>query len=187
MWHQWIPIFEVTSKVTYQMSNTLKPYLNAVRSSLTASLCLENFSSQVVERHNKPEVEARASKEMLLTPIHISRNEGERVLIEGSVNSLRVSLKIKQADEIERILCHKFTRFLMMRAENFSVLRRKAIEGYDISFLITNFHTESMYKHKLVDFIVQFMEEIDKEISEMKLAVGWRARSVAESFMSSYS
>lgn len=28
-----------------------------------------------------------------------------------------------------------------------------------------------MLKHKLVDFILQFMEEVDKEISEMKLFV----------------
>jgi hypothetical protein len=28
-----------------------------VRATLTAGLCIENFSSQVVERHNKPEVE----------------------------------------------------------------------------------------------------------------------------------
>ena len=46
------------------------------------------------------------------------------------------------------------------------------MQGYDISFLITNFHTEEMLKHKLVDFIIQFMEEVDKEISEMKLFVG---------------
>lgn len=44
-------------------------------------------------------------------------------------------------------------------------------QGYDISFLITNFHTEDMLKHKLVDFIIEFMEEVDKEISEMKLFV----------------
>jgi ARP2/3 complex 20 kDa subunit (ARPC4) len=44
-------------------------------------------------------------------------------------------------------------------------------KGYDISFLITNTHTEEMLKHKLVDFIIQFMEEVDKEISEMKLFV----------------
>lgn len=37
--------------------------------------------------------------------------------------------------------------------------------------MITNFHTEEMLKHKLVDFIIQFMEEVDKEISEMKLFV----------------
>jgi len=45
------------------------------------------------------------------------------------------------------------------------------LQGYDISFLITNYHTEEMLKHKLVDFIIQFMEEVDKEISEMKLFV----------------
>ena len=28
-----------------------------------------------------------------------------------------------------------------------------------------------MLKHKLVDFIIHFMEEVDKEISEMKLFV----------------
>ncbi|KAF9998815.1 Actin- protein 2/3 complex subunit 4 [Entomortierella chlamydospora] len=166
------------------MSNTLRPYLNAVRQTLTAAMCLENFSSQVSERHNKPEVEARASKEVLLNPLVISRNDKERVLIETSVNSLRVSIAIKQADEIERILAHKFTRFLMQRAENFVILRRKPIEGYDISFLITNSHTEQMYKHKLVDFIVQFMEEVDKEISEMKLSLNARARIVSESYLS---
>lgn len=97
-------------------------------------MCLENFASQNVERHNKPEVEARYfdeltrfSTEALLTPVTISRNENEQVLIEGSINSLRISIKIKQADDIERILCHKFTRFLMMRAENFVILRRKPV------------------------------------------------------------
>uniref|UniRef100_F8WE39 ARPC4-TTLL3 readthrough n=1 Tax=Homo sapiens TaxID=9606 RepID=F8WE39_HUMAN len=41
------------------MTATLRPYLSAVRATLQAALCLENFSSQVVERHNKPEVEVR--------------------------------------------------------------------------------------------------------------------------------
>ena len=47
------------------------------------------------------------------------------------------------------------------------------LQGYDISFLITNTHTEEMLKHKLVDFVIQFMEEVDKEISEMKLFVSY--------------
>uniref|UniRef100_A0A8C1KZ53 Actin-related protein 2/3 complex subunit 4 n=1 Tax=Cyprinus carpio TaxID=7962 RepID=A0A8C1KZ53_CYPCA len=165
---------------------TLRPYLNAVRATLQAALCLENFSSQVVERHNKPEVEVRSSKELLLQPVVISRNDKEKVLIEGSINSVRVSIAVKQADEIEKILCHKFMRFMMMRAENFFILRRKPVEGYDISFLITNFHTEQMYKHKLVDFVIHFMEEIDKEISEMKLSVNARARIVAEEFLKNF-
>lgn len=92
---------------------------------------------------------------MLLNPLIISRNEKEQVLIEASINSVRMSIRIKQQDDIERILCHKFTRFMMMRAENFVILRRKPVQGYDISFLITNFHSETMLKHKLVDFIIQ--------------------------------
>ena len=43
------------------------------------------------------------------------------------MNSIRLSIKIKQADEIERILCNKFTRFMMQRAESFIVLRRKPV------------------------------------------------------------
>ncbi|VDI19299.1 actin related protein 2/3 complex, subunit 4 [Mytilus galloprovincialis] len=164
-------------------SATLKPYLNAIKHTLTAAICVQNFNSQVVERHNKPEVEVKSSKELLLTPVVISRNEKEKVLIEGSVNSLRISIGIKQADDIEKILCHKFTRFMMQRAENFVILRRKPVEGYDISFLVTNVHTEEMFKHKLVDFIIHFMEEIDKEISEMKIALNSRARLSAEEFL----
>ncbi|KAI3613367.1 hypothetical protein CBS9595_004200 [Malassezia furfur] len=165
------------------MSNTLRPYLECVRASLTAALTLQDFSSQVVERHNIPEIESGKTPEVICAPLTISRNEHEVVLIEPSVNSVRVSIKIKQADEIEHILAHKFTRFMTQRAENFVVLRRKPIAGYDISFLITNKHTESMLKHKLVDFIIQFMEDVDKEISEMKLSLNARARIVAEAYL----
>ena len=38
-------------------TSTLKPYLNCIRTTLDAALCLRNFPSQTVERHNKPEVE----------------------------------------------------------------------------------------------------------------------------------
>ncbi|KAF9114911.1 Arp complex subunit [Mortierella sp. AM989] len=165
------------------MSNTLRPYLNAVRHTLTAAMCLENFSSQVAERHNKPEVETGTSKEVLLNPLTVSRNEKEKVLIETSVNSMRISIGIKQADEMEHILAHMFTRFFMQRAESFIILRRKPIAGYDISFLITNVHTEQMYKHKLVDFVIDFMEAVDSEISQTKILMSGRARVVAESFL----
>lgn len=187
------------------MSATLRPYLSAVRKTLEAAMCIVDFNSQLVERHNKPEVEVRGNKELLLNPVIISRNDKERVLIEPSINSVRVSIAIKQADDIERILVHKFTRFLMMRADKFVILRRKPLaindqknvtnhvddkqshqqppNGYDISFLITNIHTEYMNRFKLIDFIIHFMEEIDKEINEMKLAINARARITAEEFL----
>lgn len=64
----------------------------------------------------------------LLEPIHIVRSSSEAVLIEPSINSVRISIKIKQADELEQLLCHKFASFMMQRAESFSILRRKALE-----------------------------------------------------------
>jgi actin related protein 2/3 complex subunit 4 len=117
------------------------------------------------------------------------------------------------------VLADRFSRFLMQRAEDFIILRRKAVDetftvvnkngeseekvilyslsrccsssedlaqNYDISFLITNSHTEDMLKHKLVDFIIEFMNEIDKEISELKLNVNSRARVVGELFLQQF-
>lgn len=153
---------------------------------MTAALCLEDFASQEAERHNTPEVERRTTPEALLNPMVISRNENEKVLIEPSINSVRVSIKIKQADEIESILVRQFGRFLTGRAEAFYILRRQPIAGYDISFLVTNRHTETMLKNKLVDFVIEFMEEVDKEISEMKLFVNARARFIAEAYLTPF-
>merc|ERR1712079_803324 len=118
-----------------RMANALNSYLICVKRTLEAAMCLENFSSQKVERHNKPEIEIQESPELLLNPVIISRNEKERVLIEPSINSVRISIAIKQADDMEKLL-----------------------------------------RHKLVDFVIHFMEEIDKEVSDMKLCVNSRAR-----------
>ncbi|GER45126.1 actin-related protein 2/3 complex subunit 4 [Striga asiatica] len=105
----------------------------------------------------------------------------------GFFSKSRVMLyNVKQADELENILTKKFLRFLSMRAEAFQVLRRKPVQGYDISFLITNFHCEEMQKQKLIDFIVQFMEDIDKEISELKMSVNSRGRLVATEFLKQF-
>ena len=43
-----------------------------------------------------------------------------------------------------------------------------------------------MYKNKLVDFIIQFMEEVDKEVSDLKLAVNARARICAAEFLKNF-
>lgn len=126
------------------------------------------------------------SKELLLNPVLICRNDQEKCLIEPSINSTRVSISIKKADEIETILSHKFNRFLMQRAEQFLVMRRVAVDGYDMSFLVVHQHLENMYKHKLIDFIITFMEDIDKEISEMKISLNARGRIVATEFMKQF-
>lgn len=108
------------------------------------------------------------------------------MLIEGSINSCRVSIKVKQADELEELLARKLLRFLAQRAEDFRVLRRVPVAGFDISFLITHAHCEEMVKARLVDFIIAFMEETDKELSELKLAANTRGREVATEFLKAF-
>ena len=65
-------------------------------------------------------------------------------------------------------------------------MRRKPCPGYSISFLITHSHLERMWKEKLVDFVITFMEEINKEISAMRIALNARARVVAETFLQDF-
>ena len=43
-----------------------------------------------------------------------------------------------------------------------------------------------MFKHRLVDFIMQFMEDIDKEVSALKLGVNSRGRVVAAKFLEAF-
>jgi hypothetical protein len=73
-------------------------------------------------------------EELIMKPLVVSRTGhgrdgfgGERILVEGSINSLRISIKIKQADDIEVLLCKKFVRFLEQRAEQFFIMRRKPV------------------------------------------------------------
>eukprot|EP00501_MAST-03F_sp_TOSAG23-6_P001062 GSMAST32.ASY1.ANO1.1105.1 assembled CDS len=177
------------------MANSLKSYLTCVQETLTAALCIRDFPSQVVERHNKPEIDLREclfafqkimSKELLMNPIKITRTKKESVLIEPSINSVRVSVKIKQMDDLDTILCEKFTSFIMLRAEQFVVLRRKPVDGYNISFLIMSSHLEEMWRHKVVAFIIEFMTAIDAELSYLKLATSARARIVAKEFFAEF-
>jgi actin related protein 2/3 complex, subunit 4 len=63
----------------------------------------------------------------LITRREIQKNDAEVALIESSSNSVRLSVKIKQQDDIERMICHDFCRFLMQRADHFLIFRRKAL------------------------------------------------------------
>nr|AGM32243.1 actin-related protein [Coptotermes formosanus] len=165
-------------------ANPLQPYLNAIRRTLEAALCIRNFPSEDVERHNKPEIEVQDSTNNLIgKPLIISRSPLERTLIESSINSVRISVKIKQVDDVDAVITKMYMRFLTQRADQFRILRRKPIEGYTISFLITSIHCEEMILSKLIDWIIQFMYDIDKELSDMKITLSKRARVVAEEYM----
>jgi actin related protein 2/3 complex subunit 4 len=166
-----------------QTQSVLLPYLTAIRRSLQAALCLRNFASQEVERHNKPEIETQSSPEVIARPITITRTETEYVYIETSINSVRISVKVKQLDNVDVLLAKMFMRFLAQRADSFRILRRKPVPGYDISFLVTNIHVEQMVLSKLIEFIVAFLQDVDKELSDMKVTLNARARVCAEEYL----
>ncbi|CAI5488911.1 unnamed protein product, partial [Closterium sp. NIES-64] len=167
-------------------ASSLRSYLLCIRHTLHAALCLQEFPCQDVERYSKPEVEFRTSPELLLNPVVICRNESERCLIEGSINSVRVSIKVKHADEMENLLGSKYLSFLSMRAESFLVLRRKPLPGYDLSFLITAEHCQSLHKHRLVDFVVRFLQDMHRDMAELKEAINASGRVVAADFFKQF-
>lgn len=67
----------------------------------------------------------------ILPAVTVSLGPNQALFLEPAINSLRVSLRVRKNDDLEQLLCHKFTCFMMQRAENFRVLRRKAVEVGD--------------------------------------------------------
>ncbi len=153
------------------MAQTLASYLKQIRDNLDATFNLRYFPSQLVERQTHPEVEFQDNPKLLMNPLVISKSEQERCLIEASVNSVRVSISIKKNQEIEILLTHMLERFLSLRADKFQILRKKPVDGYDYSFLVTDEHLQKYKKEELVNFILEFIQGIDKEINDMKLAI----------------
>jgi actin related protein 2/3 complex subunit 4 len=165
------------------MAETIKPYLRCIRDAITFSLDLRNFPSQNYEKMNRPQVEVQENQELVMKPLTICRNEEEKVEIEASINSVRVNIVIKKHVELENLLVDIYTKFLMNRADKFNILRKKPKKDYDISFLITNFHLEFYKKEAIIDFIVEFVQDLEKEINDMKLIVNSQSRVATTHFM----
>ena len=105
----------------------------------------------------------------------------EVVLIESSKNSFRLSVKLKHSDELDAILTKQLSRFMHQRAEQFSIVRKKAInDEFDLSFLVTKKHKKQFVNSSLVAFMVDFLKSVDGEISEQKISVSSRGRAVAD-------
>lgn len=74
-------------------------------------------------------------------------------------------------------------RFLALRADKFQIMRKKpAVDGYDFSFLITDEHLIKFKKEEIINFILEFIQGIDKEINDMKLAIINQTRLAAAFF-----
>jgi hypothetical protein len=119
-----------------------------------------------------------------------SNNNGlsEVILVESSTNSFRVSVKLKHSDELDAILTKQLSRFMRQRAEQFSIVRKKAInsDAFDLSFLVTQKHKKQFVNSSLVTFMVDFLKSVDGEISEQKLSVSSRGRAVVEEFLGGF-
>lgn len=107
----------------------------------------------------------------------------ERCLIEGSINSVRVSIRLSHADALESQLATMYTRFLMQRADTLPILRRVPIEGYDVSFLVCESHVRQMGATRICTIITSFVEEADAEVTDLKLTVNARGRAMATEFL----
>jgi len=135
-----------------------------IRDALDATLNLRFLPSEIVERQSHPEIEmAEKGSKLVMKPLLIARNEHEACLIEGSINSVRISLLIKKGDpskpgdSIEILLTHMYERFFSIRADRFKIFRKKPVAGYDFSFLITEDHLSKYKKEDLINFVLQFV------------------------------
>ena len=74
-------------------------------------------------------------------------------------------------------------RFLALRADKFAIMRKKpAHDNYDFSFLVTDEHLIKFKKEEIINFILEFIQGIDKEINDMKLAIINQSRIAAAYF-----
>ena len=170
------------------MAQALTNYLKVIRDTLDSVLNLRYFPSELVERQTHPEVEFQDNAKLLMKPLLISKSEQEKCLVEASINSVRVSIAIKKNQEIEILLTHMLERFLSLRADKFQIMRKKpAFEEYDFSFLITDEHLVKYKKEEMINFILEFIQGIDKEINDMKLAIINQTRIAAAFFTNAIS
>ena len=57
------------------------------------------------------------------------------------------------------------------------------MKGYSLSFLVTDKHVDQFTKEKIINFVLYFIEEADKEISALKITINARGRAIANEYM----
>ncbi len=69
-------------------------------------------------------------------------------------------LQLKPVDKLEGLLRRKQLQFYHRRAEALRLLRRKPVEGYDISFLLTAKHQQQLDKQAAIAFVCKMVEDV---------------------------
>ncbi len=181
-------------------------YVDSIREALVRSLVLVDSPCQHIDGYNKPEIELQNSKELLLDPIELRRNEQECIIIERSLNSVRVnvqvrpaqapkcycyqsqslyaphpestshvSVQLKRVGDLEAWLRSKRIAFIMQRADDIDIIRRKPAPGFDISFLVTARHLQSFDKTALINLITTLVTEL-ASVNDLKRLISSRGR-----------
>lgn len=77
----------------------------------------------------------------------------------------------------------KVSKFFERRAERLLIFRRMPIKGYDCSLLITDRHMQKFDKTMLIEWILEFVETMDQEVTEMRLNLNTQTRTAANYFV----
>lgn len=120
----------------------------------------------------------------------VTSRKRESCLIQSTSNSVRVSFLFKaqaraRQDPLEASIVFQWMRFLMVQ-EQHPLLRKVPIEGYSVTFLITNKHLAIYGREGIEDSILGFCAKIDKECSDIKLQVNAQARYVTTEFLKAF-
>jgi hypothetical protein len=202
--------FIALSKMTSTTMPTTTPYFDQVRAKLDSALSgMERpatmASTQGQEYPIRPHVELGMAATPSITKERITRNSKEHCLIESSSNSVRCSFLLKQqhmtADPIEQAILSKYLVFFQQRAEHYHILRRQPVlqgqveeQGggggggckYSISFLMWQTQIDKYGQDQMVDTILDFLGQVDRECSHVKISLNARARLVASEFLKTF-
>jgi len=129
---------------------------------------------------------------------------------------LSLAFKQQFSDAIDQAILEKYVRFFQQRAPEYRILRRKVIDtsdtgsrrgvvqeammnqndacttaardndSYSISFLVTNEHIEDYGRDQVVRTILNFVRQVDRECSDIKISINARARFVATEFLKGF-
>lgn len=89
----------------------------------------------------------------------------------------------KKPEPLDKLIISKITKFFERRAERLLIFRRMPIRGYDCSLLITDRHLEKFDKKMLIEWILEFVETMDQEVTEMRLNLNTQTRAAAGYFV----
>ncbi|KAF7458693.1 Actin-related protein 2/3 complex subunit 4 [Cryptosporidium felis] len=184
----------------------LLPYLRRLFNALNKEICLFYLPFNYPSMYSVPFIEHetrnlfrnnginatysknsfnKENKVELIKTIYVYRHSKEFCFIESSIDSIRVSLKFYLKCEFEKMLFNQLTIFMRKNSDFLSFVRKESIEGFDMSFLVTNriLNTSApkciekeqklkdrfMGKYDIIHFILKFVVDIDRQIQDKVL------------------